>query len=186
MTQKQTSSPSATNWKLRTAGLLMTLTLAACGSNVKLDEQAAVEDRNAAGANGGLNGGSGVGGANGGSVDGSNLGQPSEMERVIYFDYDSFEVRAEATSILETNAAYLRGNAGRSVALEGNTDERGSREYNLALGQKRAEAVRRALSLMGVADEQMEAVSFGEEKPAVVGYDEESFAKNRRVELNYR
>ncbi|WP_353395171.1 peptidoglycan-associated lipoprotein Pal [Hydrogenophaga sp. 5NK40-0174] len=163
----------------------MTLTLAACGSNVKLDEQAAVEDRNAAGANGGVNGG-GVGGANGGSVDGSTLGQPGEMERVVYFDYDSFEVRAEATSILEANATYLRGNAGRSVALEGHTDERGSREYNLALGQKRAEAVRRALSLMGVADEQMEPVSFGEEKPAVMGYDEDSFAKNRRVELTYR
>ncbi len=70
--------------------------------------------------------------------------------------------------------------------LEGHTDERGGREYNLALGQKRAEAVRRALSLLGVTEAQMEAVSFGEEKPAQIGLDEASFAKNRRVELTYR
>jgi len=72
------------------------------------------------------------------------------------------------------------------VNLEGHTDERGGREYNLALGQKRAEAVRRALSLLGVTEAQMEAVSFGEEKPAQIGLDEASFAKNRRVELTYR
>jgi peptidoglycan-associated lipoprotein len=72
------------------------------------------------------------------------------------------------------------------VALEGHTDERGGREYNLALGQRRAEAVRRALALLGVADSQMEAVSFGKEKPAVPGSDEAAWAKNRRVEIVYR
>lgn len=175
------------DWKVRTAGLLLTLTLAACGSSVKLDE-APVEDRNAAGVG---TGGAGVGGADPRNVTGLNVGgadsaQPSGMDRVIYFDYDSFEVRPEAMGILEANARYLKANTSRSVALEGHTDERGSREYNLSLGQKRAESVRRSLSLLGVAESQMEPVSFGEEKPAAVGYDEDSYAKNRRVELTYR
>jgi peptidoglycan-associated lipoprotein len=112
--------------------------------------------------------------------------QPEAMARVVYFDYDSFEVRAEYAATLEANARYLKTNSGRKIALEGHTDERGGREYNLALGQKRAEAVRRSLSLMGVSESQMEPVSFGEEKPAALGMDEESYAKNRRVELTYR
>jgi peptidoglycan-associated lipoprotein len=104
----------------------------------------------------------------------------------VYFDYDSFEVRGEYAATLEANARYLKANSSRKIALEGHTDARGGREYNLALGQKRAEAVRRSLSLMGVSESQMEPVSFGEEKPAALGMDEESYAKNRRVELTYR
>jgi peptidoglycan-associated lipoprotein len=80
----------------------------------------------------------------------------------------------------------LAANKGRRLTIEGNTDERGGREYNLALGQKRAEAVRRDLGLMGVSDAQVEAVSFGKEKPAVMGNDEDALAKNRRAEINYR
>ena len=81
---------------------------------------------------------------------------------------------------------YLNANKTARVSLEGHTDERGGREYNLALGQKRAEAVRRSLSLLGVSESQMEAVSFGEEKPAQAGADEAAFSKNRRVEITYR
>jgi peptidoglycan-associated lipoprotein len=104
---------------------------------------------------------------------------------VVYFDYDSFTLKPEARAVLERNAAHLQANKRFKVQLEGHTDERGGREYNLALGQKRAETVRRALTLLGVSDAQVEAVSFGKEKPAVNGSDESAFAKNRRVEIKY-
>jgi peptidoglycan-associated lipoprotein len=120
------------------------------------------------------------------SVAGADAAQPSALNRIVYFDFDSFEVKPEAQAILDANARYLNANRTRRVNLEGHTDERGGREYNLALGQKRAEAVRRALSLLGVPETQMEAVSFGEEKPAQTGLDEAAFSKNRRVELTYR
>ena len=112
--------------------------------------------------------------------------QPDQLARVVYFDYDSFVVKPEFTAMLEANARYLKADAQRRVSLEGHTDERGGREYNLALGQKRAEAVRRALSLLGVSEQQAEPVSFGEETPAANGFTEADFAKNRRVEFTYR
>ena len=108
------------------------------------------------------------------------------MATTIFFDFDSFTIRAEAQPILEAHARFLNANRGRQVSLEGHTDDRGGREYNLALGQKRAEAVRRALTQLGVSDGQLEAVSFGKEKPAVQGADESAYAQNRRVELNYK
>ena len=111
---------------------------------------------------------------------------PAGVARVIYFDYDSFSVKPEYQSVVDQHARVLLSNKGRSISLEGNTDERGSREYNLALGQKRAEAVRRALALVGASDTQIEAVSFGEEKPAVQGSSEDAYAQNRRVEIRYR
>ena len=107
-------------------------------------------------------------------------------ERIVYFDFDSFVIRAEARPIIETHGRRLRADDKLRVALEGHTDDRGGREYNLGLGQKRADAVRKALSLMGVADSQMEAVSFGKEKPAVPGTSEAAMQENRRVEINYR
>jgi peptidoglycan-associated lipoprotein len=176
-------------------GVLVTLiaafTLAACGSGVRLD-QPPVEDRSgtASGAGGAGAGGAGSGvdprGVAGVQVPSTVGNQPAALQRVIYFDYDSFDVKPDATALLEANARYLNANRAVRVQLEGHTDERGGREYNLALGQKRAESVRRALSLLGVQDSQMEAVSFGEEKPAVTGSDEAAWAKNRRVELTYR
>lgn len=177
-------------WLTRFAGLLVVASLAACGSSVKLDD-VPVEDRTGGGAAGQAGaGGTGSGvdprGVSGVEVPGMDSQQPEAMARVVYFDYDSFEVRAEYAATLEANARYLKINSGRKIALEGHTDERGGREYNLALGQKRAEAVRRSLSLMGVSESQMEPVSFGEEKPAALGMDEASYAKNRRVELTYR
>jgi peptidoglycan-associated lipoprotein len=110
----------------------------------------------------------------------------SLKERIVYFDFDSFVIRIEARPLIEAHARRLRADAKLRVALEGHTDERGGREYNLGLGQKRADAVRKALSLLGVADTQMEAVSFGKEKPAVPGNSEAAMQENRRVEINYR
>jgi peptidoglycan-associated lipoprotein len=111
---------------------------------------------------------------------------PAGVAKVVYFDYDSFVIKSEFQSALEAHAKHLKADARRRVNLEGHTDERGGREYNLALGQKRAEAVRRALTLLGVADSQLEAVSFGKEKPAAMGSDESAVDKNRRTELTYR
>jgi len=107
-------------------------------------------------------------------------------ERIVYFDFDSYVIRAEARPVVEAHGRRLRADPKLHVALEGHTDDRGGREYNLGLGQKRADAVRKALSLMGVADNQMEAVSFGKEKPAVPGTSEAAMQENRRVEINYR
>jgi peptidoglycan-associated lipoprotein len=106
--------------------------------------------------------------------------------RIVYFDYDSYSVRSDEQATVENNARYLRADRNRKAVVEGHTDERGGREYNLALGQKRSEAVRRALGLLGVPDAQVEAVSFGKEKPAVQGNDEAAYSRNRRAEITYR
>ena len=106
--------------------------------------------------------------------------------RIVYFDYDSFIIKPEFQALIETNAHFIKAGKAHIVVIEGHTDERGGREYNLALGQKRAEAVRNALGLLGVADGQVEAVSFGKEKPAAAGSDEAAMAQNRRAEISYR
>ena len=111
---------------------------------------------------------------------------PIGVTKVIYFDYDSFTIKPEFQGAVEAHAKYMAVNKTSKLSVEGHTDERGGREYNLALGQKRAEAVRRALGLLGVTDAQVEAVSFGKEKPANSGMDEAALAKNRRAELSYR
>ena len=162
-----------------------------CGSSVKLDG-APVEDKtgtalSATEADG--RGGSAVG--NSGVVpveietNNKNVALPAGS-RVVYFDYDSFVIKPEFQSVIEVHARFIKTDKARKVAIEGHTDERGGREYNLALGQKRSEAVRSALGLLGVADNQLEAVSFGKEKPAVSGSDEAAMAKNRRAEISYR
>ncbi len=106
-------------------------------------------------------------------------------QRVIYFEFDSAVIDGRFQPILDVHAAYLKANPGFKVILQGHTDERGSREYNLALGQRRAESVRQAMTLLGVPDGQMEAVSLGEEKPAVEGHDESAWKMNRRTEIHY-
>lgn len=111
---------------------------------------------------------------------------PTAAERIVYFDYDSTVIRPEFRTLLDAHARYLVRHTDRRLRVGGHSDERGGREYNLALGQERAEAVRRALQLLGVSAAQVEAVSFGEEKPVAEGHDEESWAKNRRAELAYR
>ena len=111
---------------------------------------------------------------------------PDVANRVVYFDYDSYAIRPEFQALIETNAKLVKADKSKKIVVEGHTDERGGREYNLALGQKRAEAVRRAMGLSGVAESQLEAVSFGKEKPAVMGSTEDVMAKNRRAEISYR
>jgi peptidoglycan-associated lipoprotein len=106
-------------------------------------------------------------------------------KRNIFFDYDGFVVAPEYRQLIEAHAKYLVANKGARLRIEGNTDERGSREYNLALGQRRADAVRRSLVLLGVSDSQIETVSFGEEKPSMQGSTEEAWRANRRADLAY-
>ena len=113
-----------------------------------------------------------------GSVRGTQLG-------IVYFDFDEYVVKPQYVPVLENVTRLLKDKPGMKVTLEGHTDAAGSTEYNLALGQKRAEAVRRAMTLLGVSESQLEAVSFGEEKPRALGQDEASWAENRRADLRY-
>jgi peptidoglycan-associated lipoprotein len=115
-----------------------------------------------------------------------NVAGPANVSRLIYFDYDSYAIKPEFQPLIEAHARFMKANSDRRISIEGHTDERGGREYNLALGQRRAEAVRRALVLLGVSDNRLEAVSFGKEKPVDPGTDEAAYAKNRRAELVYR
>jgi peptidoglycan-associated lipoprotein len=106
-------------------------------------------------------------------------------KRSIFYDYDSFVVKDEYKPLVEAHAAYLKKNANARIVVEGNTDERGSREYNLALGQKRSESVKRVLSLLGVNEAQVQTVSFGEEKPRNPAANESAYAENRRCDIRY-
>ena len=105
--------------------------------------------------------------------------------RSVYFDFDKFQVKDEYKSVVESHGKYVGSQGTLKIKIEGNADERGGREYNLALGQKRAEAVARALKIYGVKDQQVEAVSFGSEKPVASGHDEAAWAKNRRADVSY-
>jgi len=137
------------------------------------------------------NGGAGAEGANS-----ANAANGSEDEtagpqagllarRVIYFDFDSSEIKSDGTEVVAAHAKYLASHSSARVRLEGNTDDRGSREYNIGLGERRAQAVRRALLLQGATEAQLSTVSYGAERPAAVGNDEIAWAKNRRVEIVY-
>ncbi len=187
---QRTARPSVLT--LSASALVLAL-LAGCGSSVNLDE-APVADRTGTPIAAGAGGMGGAGGTPSNArpvptlgLDGQNLAEPpATVARTIYFDYDSYIVKPEFAATLEAHAQFLKADAKRRVTLQGHTDERGGREYNLALGQKRAEAVRRSLGVLGVSDAQQEAVSFGKEKPAAVGMDESAHAQNRRVELSYR
>ena len=137
-------------------------------------------------------GGAGVTPVTAGGPDASGL--PRELtdpksklsQRSIYFDLDSYEVKGDYKDLVASHAKYLVTNKGFKVLLQGNTDERGSREYNLALGQKRAEAVKRSLTLLGVTEAQIESVSLGEEKPKDAGHDEAAWSQNRRADILYK
>ena len=106
--------------------------------------------------------------------------------RSVYFDFDSYVVRADGKPVVENHSAYLTKNKQRNILIQGNTDERGGAEYNLALGQKRAEAVRKAMGALGVPESQIEAVSLGKEKPKAEGHDEAAWAQNRRADIVYK
>ncbi len=113
------------------------------------------------------------------------LAEATQAGVVVYFDYDRAEIKPEFLPVVAAHARYLNGNNQRRVRLEGHSDERGSREYNIGLGERRAQAVRRALLLQGVSESQITTVSYGEERPAVLGGDESAYSRNRRVELVY-
>jgi peptidoglycan-associated lipoprotein len=140
--------------------------------------------------------GAGTAATGAGGANAANAGQNGEDEtagpqtgllakRVIYFDFDSSEIKGEGTDIVAAHAKYLANNPTARVRLEGHTDDRGSREYNIGLGERRAQSVRRALLLQGASEAQLATVSYGAERPAVAGHDEAAWAKNRRVELFY-
>ena len=161
---------------------LIALLIAGCSSTPDTaGGGAAVEDRNG-----------GVATVNTDKVNGSKL--PAELtdpksilsKRSVYFDFDSYVVKNEYQSVVDAHSRYLNSHRNRKVIIQGNTDDRGGSEYNLALGQKRAEAVRKAMSLMGVSDDQMEAVSFGKEKPRATGNNEAAWAENRRADIVYQ
>ena len=170
--------------------LLVSAFLAGCASGVKLDD-VPVEDKTASSSGVGVQGiGAGQGGAQTSvapvTVAQTSAGQgPVGIAHVVFFDYDSFVLRPEARPVIASHAQFLQANKQRKANLEGHTDDRGGREYNLALGQKRADAVRQALSLLGVPESQLEAVSFGKEKPIAEGSSDIDQAKNRRVEIRY-
>ena len=107
-------------------------------------------------------------------------------KRNVYFDFDEYVVRDEFKPLVQAHARYLTQTASAKVTVQGNCDERGSREYNIALGQRRADAVKKAMTILGAGDRQIETVSFGEEKPKAPGHDEASWAQNRRADLVYQ
>lgn len=179
--------------------LKLAASVAACAvavgcSSTKLDTDVPVENRTPTAATGAAGTGAG---ANAGATPQSqvaavdltkndNAAAMSNLPRVVYFDFDSFVVKDDYRPVVEANAKALAADRKRHIAVEGHTDERGGSEYNLALGQKRAEAVAKSLELLGANDNQIEAVSFGKERPAVQGSDEAAYAKNRRAELTPR
>ena len=158
------------------------LALTACGSSVKLDDKAKVEERNPASTSADART---VAPVTAGSTDPLNDPKGVLAKRSVYFDLDSYIVKDEFKPVVDAHAKYLTANK-RKIIIQGNTDERGGREYNLALGQKRAEAVRKSMSLLGVPEAQMEAVSFGKEKPKATGSDEAAWAENRRAGIVYQ
>ena len=166
---------------------VLTAALLAGCSSVPLDSNVPVETRTGTPAGAAGAGTSGAGQSRVEPVDltkGANDNAGSG--RVIYFDFDSYVVKDEYRGLIDGYAKSLAADRKKHLQVEGHTDERGGREYNLALGQKRAEAVAKSLALLGAGTAQVEAVSFGKERPAVQGSDEAAWAKNRRAELNYR
>ena len=117
----------------------------------------------------------------------SSLDDPTSLlsVRIIYFEYDSSDIRPEYRQTVEAHAAYLTANPSTTLTLEGHADERGSREYNLALGERRAQSIKRQMTLLGASTNQIRTVSYGEERPSIDGHDETAWSENRRVEIIY-
>lgn len=178
------------------AALTLCMGIAACSSSIKLEDPPAEGSSTVPDARAGqAPGASGVGLGSERPIAQVTLDSSKEpwndpknplSKRSVYFDFDSYAIRDEYRSVIETHSRYLLANKSRKVIIQGNTDERGSREYNLALGQKRSEAVRRALTSLGVSESQLEAVSLGEEKPKTTGSDDTSLAENRRADIVYQ
>jgi peptidoglycan-associated lipoprotein len=175
------------------AGAVFAFVLAGC-SSVDLDEQKPAPVVDAAGAS---TSGAGTAGSDARAVAPVDAQSSRGIDpftdpnnplskKSVFFDFDSFVVKMEYQPVVEAHGKFLASNKNRRIVVEGNTDERGGREYNLALGQKRAEAVKQRLMLLGAGDSQIETVSFGEEKPRVAGSTEEAWAQNRRADIVYK
>ncbi len=171
---------------------LIAATLVGCSTTPTTE--APVDDKSgaagAAGSTGAQTSGSQAGGVSGsatGSMAGNPLRDPNNIlsKRSVYFDFDSFVVKDDYKAVVEAHARYLQQHRDAHMTINGNTDERGSREYNIALGQKRADAVKRMMLLLGATDNQIETVSFGKEKPKNPGHDESAWAENRRDDIVY-
>jgi peptidoglycan-associated lipoprotein len=180
------------------AALAAAAVLGGCASGVSLDHKAPVQAQTATPV-GALGAGASAQGAGQSSVaavqtagagsqgaGGSDSGPTADVGRSVYFAYDSYSVDPRYQATMQGNAQYLASHPAAHVQLQGNTDARGSREYNLALGQKRADAVRQGLELLGVKPDQMEAISFGKEKPKATGDTPQDYAENRRVDIVYQ
>lgn len=171
----------------RTLAIVFSLALVAGCSSTGGSQDGSMDS----GRDGGDTAGTGTGqvSSSGVGADGERSGQQADGRipevRTIYFDFDSDTIKSEFESVLTAHARYLRSNGSTRVTLQGHTDERGTREYNMALGERRAGAVKRFLEVQGVSPSQIEIVSYGEERPAVNGHDEEAYAENRRVVFAY-
>ncbi len=164
--------------------VLLTSLLAACASQSAKDQTgAAVEDKSA-----GAGQQVGTGAVAGEGISANPLHDPNNIlsKRSVYYDFDSSVVKDEYKPMVEAHAKYLASHADAKVTIQGNTDERGSREYNIALGQRRADGVKKIMNVLGVSDKQIETVSFGEEKPKATGHDEASWKQNRRSDIVYQ
>ena len=160
----------------------LTLTLTACGRDKTQPDTGAATDVVSDGATTDRTGGAGA--ITESALDAETRRRLSEL--VIYFDYDEADIKPEYNAMLQAHGRNLAANPNMQVRLEGHADERGSREYNIGLGERRAQAVRRVLMLQGATANQLSTVSYGEERPAATGSDEEAWRLNRRVELAYR
>jgi peptidoglycan-associated lipoprotein len=149
--------------------------------------QPAPPAESASGAQGATGAGAGTANAAAANPDDEAAGPQGGLlvNRLVYFDFDSAEIKGAGTEVVAAHAKYLAAHPNTRVRLEGHTDERGSREYNIGLGERRAQSVRRALLLQGASEAQLSTVSYGEERPAAPGHDEAAWAKNRRVEIVY-
>jgi peptidoglycan-associated lipoprotein len=178
-----------TRFNALAALLVVTLVTACSGpSRSTVDDGTAGAGAGGASSSGMGEGGMGQGGAmDGSAMGGGALGGPgaSQENRVVYFEFDRFDVKSDYNAMLQAHGRYLSSNPTARLRLEGHADERGSREYNIGLGEKRAQAVRNVLLLQGAMADQIATVSFGEERPAVIGSDEEAWSLNRRVEIVY-
>ena len=153
--------------------MVITLGLGACSSGVKLDDVEAAKKSGS------------------GSTDSKYANEPWNdpaspiYQKSFFFDFDSYTVKSSDQSLINSHAQYLNANKSQKIVIQGNTDDSGTTEYNLALGQKRSDAVRKLLSLLGVSESQMEAVSFGKEKPKSTSADDTGRAENRRADIVY-
>ncbi|MBI2992874.1 MAG: peptidoglycan-associated lipoprotein Pal [Gammaproteobacteria bacterium] len=165
--------------------LALGATLSACSSKSAKDQGAAVEDKSGGGA--GKEGAQtyGAGEEKAGGLAALNDPDSPLSVRTVYFDYDSSDILPEYRGTVEAHAAFLAANPTVNMSLEGHADERGSREYNLALGERRAQSVKRQMVLLGASAQQISITSYGEERPAVEGHDESAWSQNRRVEFLY-